>query len=107
METGQRFPQGRTGLRGQLPQATPLWVLPLSPHLCASRSPTSHRSLQLQSLHAEGKQGLPGPNVQKPCLLSQGQRQEVLDARLGEPPDYCSQLCRAKKRGWAGRQERE
>lgn len=82
------------------------WGQPVTP-LCTSRSPTSHHSLKLQSLYAEGKQGLPGPHIQEPSLLSQGQRQEVLDACLGEPPHHCGQLCKDKVgvstavEGWA------
>lgn len=67
----------------------------LSP-TCVPPTPPPHHSLQLQSLHAEGKQGLPGPHVQESSLLSQGQCQEVLDAHLREPPCHCGQLCKDK-----------
>lgn len=83
------FPLGRTWGGGQ-PLGTACHL-----HVCLPL-PTSHHSLQLQSLHAEGKQGLSGPHVQESGLLSQGQCQEVLDARLGEPPCHCGQLCRDK-----------
>lgn len=80
-------------------EALGLVVLPFldTLSLLLRRGLPGDRSLQLQGLHAESKQGLSGPHVQEPSLLRQRQRQEVLDAHLGEPPHYRGQLCRGKR----------